>query len=486
MKPFSGTRRPAVAGQFYPGDPAQLRQVVDQCLAAAAATPDARLRAIIAPHAGYTYSGATAGQLYARLQGRRDLRRVVVIAPSHRVGFRGLSTASAASFATPLGTIPVDQAACAALVAANPLFSQRDDAHAREHSLEVHLPFLQRVLPAFELVPLVCGLLDDQELRAAARTLKEQLWRTDTLWVISSDFTHYGQAFDYLPFERDIEKNLEALDRGAIAHILARDVDGFLKYVQETGATICGRLPIAILLAALGAPEPTLAVELVDYTTSGKLTGDFAHSVSYAAIAVRQTGPAAEQPAEQPADDGAATLPEADRKLLLELARQAIRSRLDGTPPPAPALATLSPTLLQNGAAFVTLHLDGNLRGCIGNILPEEPLYLNVINNARNAAFRDPRFQPLSKPEFAKIQLEISVLTPPRRIASADEFEVGRHGILLSKRGRRSVFLPQVAAEQGWDRETTLTHLALKAGLAADDWRQGTTFEVFEAIVFHE
>jgi AmmeMemoRadiSam system protein A len=142
--------------------------------------------------------------------------------------------------------------------------------------------------------------------------------------------------------------------------------------------------------------------------------------------------------------------------------------------------------LKRDGAAFVSLHRDGNLRGCIGNLEAVEPLYRNVIHNARNAAFQDPRFMPLTAAELAGLNIEISVLTPPRPIHSVDEFQIGTHGIILTKGQRRAVFLPQVAPEQGWDRETTLTHLSLKAGMGPDDWRRGAKYYVFEAIVFSE
>lgn len=479
MKAFTGTRQPAVANQFYPGSQSKLEAMVDAYLDSAREQTDPGIRALIAPHAGYVYSGATAAEGYARLRTRKDIKRVVVIAPSHRCPFRGLSVGSYSKFRTPLGEIPVDIEACAALVEADDLFSQRNDAHAEEHALEVHLPFLQRALGAFKLVPVVCGFIDSKGARTAGRVLAANLWSDDTLWIISTDFTHYGDAFGYKPFSKDVETNLKQLDQGAIDRITGRDFDGFMKYIEETGATVCGRMPIAILLAALDVKAPKAQCKLLGYTTSGHMTHDFSHSVSYATVAVTEVDERRAQPA--PAD-----LPATDKKLLLNLARQAIRAGLSKEKLELPEGDDLSPILKDEGAAFVTLHLKGRLRGCIGNILPEEELYLNVVHNAVNAAFRDPRFRPLSEEEYEKIDIEISVLTRPRRIPSLDEFEIGRHGIILSKRGRRAVFLPQVAPEQGWDVETTMTHLSLKAGLGADDWKRDATYEVFEAVVFHE
>ena len=176
----------------------------------------------------------------------------------------------------------------------------------------------------------------------------------------------------------------------------------------------------------------------------------------------------------------------AEKETLLRLARSAIQARLKREPAPKPALEELTPRLREDGACFVSLHIGGELRGCIGYLEATEPLWQNVARNARSAAFNDPRFFPLSAAEFEAVEIEISVLTPFRPIPGPEAFIVGRHGIFLEKGGKHAVFLPQVAPEQGWDRETTLTHLALKAGLPADGWRRGATFSVFEAVVFGE
>ena len=176
-----------------------------------------------------------------------------------------------------------------------------------------------------------------------------------------------------------------------------------------------------------------------------------------------------------------------DKNTLLKLARNSIMSRLRGEPTPKPDPKTLSMELREDGAAFVTLHMRGTLRGCIGSLSAREPLYQNVINNALNAAFSDPRFPPVGLTDLDYVDLEISVLTKPRFIDSLDDFIIGRHGIILSKGVHRAVFLPQVAPEQGWDMETTLMHLSLKAGLPPDGWKaEDVRYEVFEAIVFGE
>lgn len=483
---FTQTRQPAVAGQFYPGGKDRLAAVIKECLAAAGGPPAAgRVRALVVPHAGYIYSGATAGRAYALLTPAANYARAVILSPSHRAVFRGLSLGNYAALTTPLGDVPVDVAACRCLVGAHPLIGTRLGAHTQEHALEVQLPFLQTVLPGLPVVPIVCGDLTPEELRGVATVLRTALWDPATLWIVSSDFTHFGEGFDYVPFAHDVPRRLAELDRGAIGRITDFDTAGFVEYVDRTGATICGRTPIALLLAVAEPARSGLRAQLLHYTTSGELTHDWEQSVSYAAIAIMDaTSAAAAAAGAAPA--AAYALDAADKAQLLALARQAIATGLARQRLPTPAAESLSAVLAAPGAAFVSLHLDGDLRGCIGSIEAEAPLYRDVLRNARSAAFEDPRFLPLSAAEFARVTIEISVLTPPRRIASPEEFEVGRHGIILEKGRRGAVFLPQVAPEEGWDRETTLNHLAAKAGLERSAWRRDATFRVFEAIVFSE
>lgn len=176
-------------------------------------------------------------------------------------------------------------------------------------------------------------------------------------------------------------------------------------------------------------------------------------------------------------------LSDSEKRLLLTVARDAIAGRLSGRESPLPEG---TPRLQATGSAFVSLHLDHELRGCIGDLQFARPLLQSVHDNALSAAFRDPRFPELTMAELAAVEIEISCLSPPREVTSADAIEIGRHGVILEKSGRRAVFLPQVAPDYGWDVPTTLNQLCRKAGLANDAWRTGATLEVFEAIVFSE
>ncbi|HAK97229.1 MAG TPA: hypothetical protein DCM87_20125, partial [Planctomycetes bacterium] len=307
--------------------------------------------------------------------------------------------------------------------------------------------------------------------------------------------------FGYTPFRRDIEAGLRALDYGAIAPILAGAPRAFSDYIAKTGATVCGHGPIGVLLEIMTrvrGPAGAPAV-LLSYATSGEATGargDAAllsqGSVSYASIAFCKPGAVKGGGVVEPLD----LLPR-DRKIakesekkLLALARTVIVRYLAGERHEDPSAyvdwAALPAEARFKAGAFVTLKERGGLRGCIGTIMPEEALWEAVVTNAINAAVRDRRFEPVEKNEVGELSIEISVLTPPREVKGPEEFIVGTHGILIEKGGRRAVFLPQVAPEQGWNREQTLDHLVMKAGLAPGAWREGTRFWVFEAQVFGE
>lgn len=483
MADFRQRCAPALAGQWYPGSPERLRAEVDSYLSNVAETPSGLPRALVVPHAGLGFSGQTAGRGYALLRGRSYIKRIVLLAPSHRAYFHGVAVGDYGVFETPLGDVRVDTEACAGLLDASSLVVDQPGAFLGENALELQLPFLKAIAPDALLVPALCQGMGLSEVRSVATTLADHLWQDDTVWIASSDFTHYGRSFGYVPFDRDVEKRLEDLDRGAIDRILQVDCEGFLEYVDRTGATICGAMPIAVLLGVLEQREEQWLCHVLEYTTSGRMTQDFAHSVSYATILVTDAEGSDVRVAEEPDAD---SLSESNRTQLLRLAREAIETSLRGEPAPEPDERVLTSPLLDDGACFVTLHLEGNLRGCIGHLEATEALYKNVIRNARNAAFSDYRFSPVTTEELGRIDIDISVLTPSRRIQSLDEFAVGRHGIILEKGRHRAVFLPQVAPEQQWDRDTTLQHLSLKAGLAADGWRKGATFSVFEAIVFGE
>jgi AmmeMemoRadiSam system protein B len=273
-------RKSPIAGAWYPGEKKQLeKQIEDYFTKAKTPALRGRICALISPHAGIQWSGQAAAYGYKLLKGKKT-KRVIVLGPSHYSGFRGIATSGEDFYETPLGKIKVDRTISDALYKI-PLFQGPRTAELQEHSLEMQLPFLQYSLGEFMLVPLVVGELSINDYAEAARALSPYL-DADTIVVASSDFTHYGDRFGYLPFKNNPRENLKKLDSGAIQKIIAKDFQGFLNYVDETGATICGTKPIGILLQMLPAKAQGT---LLDYYTSGELTGDFSNSVSYASIA---------------------------------------------------------------------------------------------------------------------------------------------------------------------------------------------------------
>jgi AmmeMemoRadiSam system protein B/AmmeMemoRadiSam system protein A len=479
-----------LAGSWYTADPADLERELAAARKASGEARDDAVAALILPHAGYRFSGAVAAHGARVVEGRR-FSRVLVLGPSHRVAMRNaVAIPEATHYGTILGEIPIDTAFVRRLQR-YPLFRPVAGALPGEHSVEIEFPILQSALGAFSLVPLVVGQMDDPAIRETADCLRAEI-DSNTLVVASTDFTHFGPRFDFAPFATEIEANLRKLDLGAFEFVKARDPDGFRRYIERTGATICGRDPVAILLAML--PDDA-EVRLLNYDTSGRITGDWENTVSYvgAAIRCRWTPRPLDRPVEKDSvarkgKEPVMEIPDADRKALLSLARGTIQHYFSTRKKAAPKDlgVPVTPGMRQIAGAFVTLHKHGDLRGCIGEIFPTRPLVEAVMDHALNAAFKDRRFGPLTELELSVCDLEISALSMPREIGSWKEFVVGKHGIVLHKEGRSAVFLPQVAPEQGWDAATTLAHLAMKAGLSADDWREGAKFQVFEAVVFGE
>lgn len=473
-----------LAGRWYPANAATLASDIQGYIEEADTPPLPDVMALILPHAGYQYSGRTAAAGVKTLSGR-SFSRVVVLGPTHRLPMEGLaSVPDLTHYATPLGEVPLDVALMTQL-RRHPHFRTIPNAFELEHSVQIEVPLLQQVLGEFVLVPIVVGQLDAAAARAMADTLRS-LIDADTLVVVSSDFTHYGPDYGYVPFRDNLPENIKQIDMGAYELIEHKDPEGFLAYLDRTGATICGGCPIAVLLAML--PE-SAQPRLLRYETSGAITGDYTNSVSYLSIAFCGKWPAA-VPSEA-VETGAAppALSEEDEKRLLELARRTLAYVFEHgrTPSPEDVGIEITDGMKQIMGAFVTLKKNGELRGCIGEIIPQRPLYKAVIAQTINAAFEDRRFSPVRLEELPDIRFEISAYAqPPRPVASYEDIQLGRDGIVLEKEGRHALFLPQVAPEQGWDLPTTLEHLSRKAGLPPDAWKHGASFSVFQAIVFGE
>jgi len=474
--PYERVREPAVAGSWYTDDPTRLAIEIDGYLDQVEDAADCRRlpTAVISPHAGYRFSGATAGHAYAAVRGCH-LRRVWVLAPTHRLSLRGAALYQVDAFRTPLGDLPLDAAVIGRL-AERPGFRMLPHGDGGEHSLEIQLPFLQRALGAFELVPVLVGDIDDEGATAIAEALRAELGPGD-LVVVSTDFTHFGPRFGYVPFRDDLPTRLSELDHGAWAHVAQPDPSALHAYTERTGATICGRNPLKVLAAL--APAGTTGTELA-YTTSGELTGDWSNSVSY--LAGRLDGPG--WTGTGPRSGGARFVSESTATWLLDLAHSSLEHwyrtgtilRPDPDSIPADATKTLG--------AFVTLEKGGRLRGCIGEISPYREVWKAVTQRAVDAAIHDSRFPPVTEDELPELEIDVSLLGPSWTVPGSEAVIVGRHGVVLTAGSRRATFLPQVAPEQGWDRRTTLLRLAKKAGIRTDQLPRAR-IDVYEAQVVH-
>lgn len=453
-------RPPAVAGFFYPSSARELSHAVDGYLAAAgSADRQALPKAIIVPHAGYVYSAPVAAPAYAALRQVADrIRRVVLLGPAHRVAVRGLAAPRAAAFRTPLGDVPIDLSAIEA-IAGLPQVERRDDAHRDEHCLEVQLPFMQRLLSDFTLVPLVVGGATPDEI---AEVL-ERLWGgPETLIVISSDLSHYH---DYATAQR--------MDARAAAAIESFD----LAALDEDQA--CGRLPILGLLTA--ARRRGLLVQRLDLRNSGDTAGPRDRVVGYGSWAL--TGG---DSGDAETDDGAGHSAKPHAKRLLRTAAASLRYALRHGNAPAVDVAKLPSPLAETAATFVTLRHEERLRGCIGTVEAVRPLAVDAVANTFGAAFRDPRFDPLEPDDLPGLSLSISILSPRRRVPFRDEADLlrrlrpGRDGLLIHNGARRGVFLPQV-----WHSlpapDDFLDHLKDKAGINRPLQPEADSAETFTA-----
>ena len=464
-------RQPAVAGTFYPADKNNLRQMIEGYLANTKALRiNEPISALIAPHAGYIYSGQVAAESYAQLQGRK-IKRVVIIAPSHIDYFEGVSIYEGDAYATPLANIPIDKNFARELTKKSDLIFLSGRGHVAssgrgEHSLEVQLPFLQVVLDDFKLVPIIMGEQSYETCRALALSLAGLIKDRQTVIVASSDLSHFHTYSEAV-----------ALDKKVLEAINDWDYYNLSRNLQSRIWEACGGGPIVTVMMAaerLGATE----ARILKYANSGDVpAGDKNRVVGYSAFAFFKS-----QKGEKNADF---TLNAADRRTLIAIAKKAVREKVLYNRIYEPKVN--SPALLRARGAFVTLKKQGSLRGCIGYTSPIKALYLTIRDMAVSAAVNDRRFSPVSKEELAHLDFEISVLSSFKHITAIEEIEIGKHGLLIKKGGYAGLLLPQVATDYQWDRKTFLQQTCRKAGLAQNAWQdKNSDIFMFTAFVFSE
>lgn len=458
------TRKPAVAGSFYPASAKEIRSMLGGWLHPSendALTPP---RAIIVPHAGYVFSGEVAASAYNRIPPGHKYKRVFLLGPSHRAGFAGASVDTVYSFAeTPLGKVPIDISLGKKLISegkgAFTFWSEA--AHDGEHCLEVQLPFLQMVFGDVpSIVPIVIGTERLSIIQSIAKAL-EPYFNEDNLFIISSDFSHYPSYED-----------AKASDLYLAETITTGGLEEFLKALRQIdkqeypgqGTAACGACAIAVLLEMMDAQgRDNFSAEHVMYRNSGdSIYGDKDRVVGYNSIVFTSS-------------DHLFHFTQEEKEKMIATARSSIYSYLglkyDGDDSPVGVLKE------KGYGVFVTLNLNGNLRGCIGRFTSPSSLHSTIREMARSAAFDDPRFPALSKKEAPEIEIEVSVLSPLKRIQSIDEFKLGRDGIYMIKGYNHGTFLPQVAKETGWNTEEFLGHCARdKAGIGYYGWKDAELY----------
>ena len=477
-------REPVFAGSFYPGNSGILRSTIRQYIDNAKVDVKGQILGLISPHAGYPYSGGTAAYAYRTLEGK-DIDLVILLGPSHHAYVKGFSVYARGAWETPLGEVLIDEEFTSNLKGYSELIDYYPEGHLNEHSLEVQLPFLQETLKDFRIVPIVFSTDNLNTLNILADALSNELKKRDKWVIIASTDLYHG--YDY----ENVKKVTDKVDE----YIKNLDCQSLLEYdrmMRNSGAcAACGvSAVITVLLTTLNLGADNAI--LLSRTNSGDVTGQRSgYVVGYGAWALVRSDTVSEKKEEMEEKEvnskgeasGIQELTEDEKEELLSIARKTISEYVrNGN---IPEFNVKSETLKEKSGAFVTLKKNGKLRGCIGLIIAEEPLFMAIRKMAIKAATQDPRFPPLNPSEVDEIEIEISVLTPFQNVHNTAEIEVGRDGLMIKKGLMSGLLLPQVPVEYGWNRKTFLEHTCNKAGLPPDAWKDAELWK-FQALVFSE
>jgi AmmeMemoRadiSam system protein B/AmmeMemoRadiSam system protein A len=481
--PRAGERAPAVAGRFYPLAAEKLEGAVRAYLADAVAPRSGRPLGLVAPHAGFIFSGQIAADAYRQAM-NHDYDLVVILGVNHTLsGFGDVSVHQGSGYRTPLGLAEIDGELAARLVAADESFVFEPAVHRSEHSVEVQVPFVQVVFPGLKILPIVVGRPDPELCRRLGRALAELLRERRALIVASSDFSHYPAYEDAVAADRATLEAVARLDPAGLRATMQQELD---RHRPGLGTCACGEAPLLAAMEALRALRAKRGC-VISYANSGDTAvPDRGRVVGYGAVAFVAQACKGEPilPTPRGHESPGTSLNEADRQTLLRFARASIRRFLEtGT---APLARDLPPGLERLQGAFVTLRKAGELRGCMGHRQTDTPVGQVVGSVALKAAFADPRFPPLETDEFDDVEIEISLLTPLEEVKRAEEIVIGRDGVFLRKGDRGAIYLPHVATQEGWNRVQMLDRLCQKGGLPAGCWRHGAELHTFRAEVFSE
>ena len=470
-------RRPAVAGQFYPADVRQLKADVENYFRDSEPHKFKNVCAVISPHAGYVFSAKVAASAFNQLDENADYERIFILASSHHYQFDGASVYCEGNFEMPYGEEKVDLSLCRQLVEENPdIFTDNPSPHFEEHAIEVQLPFLHyKLKKSYQIVPIVIATSKPETCARIAKALKPYF--TDrNLFVVSTDFSHYPDYVNAKQVDAATQEAVVSNDPQKLLTVLAENRK---KKIPNLLTSLCGWTSVLTLLY-ITKDIPSCSYHAVEYRNSGdeRTYGDRSQVVGYWGIVVVKNG------ASKKVDEFVLT--ETDKKTLLAEARRSIENLFHSDSNTKIDLSVCSDAIYAHCGAFVTLNMDGNLRGCIGMIESDDPLIHTIRKMAVAAAKHDYRFPPVTEEELRRIEIEISVLSPLKKISDVSEIELGKHGIYIRKGWSSGVFLPQVADETGWSLEEFLGHCARdKAGIGWDGWKQADIY-IFTATVFSE
>jgi AmmeMemoRadiSam system protein B/AmmeMemoRadiSam system protein A len=455
--------KPVVAGIFYPSDKKLLEQKLDGFLKETegrAQKSSTALFGLISPHAGYDYSGKVAAVAYRQIAGK-PYRTIFLLGPSHYVSFPGVSIYPYGAWETPLGKIPIDDQLAAALMEQCGFVRYQAPAFEREHSLEVQLPFLQKVLENFKIVPMVMGKLSGPELRALADYLTTRIEQNPgrVLIIASSDMSHYHPYHEATAMDKTTLKQIEAMDLRMLR-----------KSLESGTGELCGSQAVTTLMRV--AENIGARVKVLEYANSGDVTGDKTRVVGYGAVGFYVA-------------DQQFALSEKEQKILLQIARRTLEGQAISNG--VSRMDVVAEKLMEKRGVFVTLLKKGMLRGCIGYVKPVQPLAMAVSEMTIAASSHDPRFPAVDSAELKDIRIEISILSSMKRVRDPAEIKVGQHGLYIAKGENAGLLLPQVATSYSWSREEFLNQTCLKAGLPSSAWKdKDTQIYLFSAQIFSE
>ena len=479
--PIPKDRKAVVAGRFYPDTPEELRNEIENLLFSASKLSlnkideTNKILAIISPHAGYVFSGTVAASGFSILKNNKNIKRVFLLGSSHYAWYEGVSIYFKGYYSTPLGKIEIDSDITSKIFEKSALFNFRLEAHAHEHSLEVQLPFLQYFLGNnFKIIPILIGGHSTEIPRKLANILKPYLGG-ENLFVISSDLSHYPKYNDAVKVDKN---TVEALCSNNTGNFLRQLKENEHKMYENLSTSMCGWTS-ALTLLYMTEKQKGINFSPVLYQNSGEIPiyGDKSRVVGYQSVLVSQKQETNEMPDH---------LSDEDKQLLLTLAHNSISKKVRGKEEDEPTLVPIPDKYKTPQGAFVSIYIDNELRGCIGRIESDLPLYKTIEQTAISAATHDTRFIPVKPDELKKMKVEISILTPLKKIDSIDEIIPGKHGILIRKDFRSGTFLPQVATRTGWNAQEMVEECSKhKAGLGSDGWKDADIF-TYEAVIISD